>query len=246
MLNLLKAEFYKLKTSKLFYLITAVMASQSAVCLLMSDSLKLKTGNYMLTFALYTQQFLLLIPAIAAFSYFVVCEFNTGFVKNLLAYGHKRSNVVLSKSIAFYTGSIVITFVFPIIIALTAVILNGYGEAFTFQSLLFILRTSALMALVYTAFASLAVFIAFATRNVVVTIGLYMTLDTVSRFGQFFSARMKLVKILYEKTVFAQSYIAVQETIAYSQVIQVVLVSLITIAVSTLGAVYFFKRASIK
>ena len=246
MLNLLKVEFYKLRTSKIFWLMILAGIGQALIGPFISSYFSTKTGEDMLFFSFGIQQFMFLIPIIGLFAYFVVCEFSTGSVKSVLAYGHKRLHIIIAKSAAFYVGVVAISFVFPIISIIVSSILNGYGSEFNLEAIMVIFRVSFLMILIYTALASLAVLFSFLFRNVVLAIGLYISLDTAARVGEIISMRNKSFEAVYSKSIFYQSNIATIKNLAFSQAMQVVVVSLITIIVSTIIAIVAFKRADIK
>lgn len=246
MLNLLKAEFHKLKTCKILYLILGLMVIQSIAVPIYSSNLRIKSGKEILLLEFPMQQFLVLIMVIGIFSCFITEDFNSGVIKNLISYGHKRRNIVISKSIAYYTGVIIISFIHPILITIINTVMNGYGEAFTLNSFLLILRVVLFMILIYTAMASIAVLIAFISTNMVITMALYMSLDFIIRLGKGLSMKKEAVRVIYEKTIFAQPEIAVLNNITFSQVLQVVAISLGTILFSTIIAVYVFKKVDIK
>lgn len=246
MLNLLKAEFHKLKTSKILYLLFGLMVIQSIAVPIYSSNLRIKSGQEMLLLMFPMQQFLSLTIVMGIFSCFITEDFYSGVIKNLISYGHKRRNIVIAKSIAYYTGVIIISFIFPILITIINTVMNGYGEAFTLDSIFLILRVVLLMLLIYTAMASIAVLIAFISRNMVITMVLYMSLDYIMRMCKFFSMKKEAVRVIYEKTIFAQPEIAVLNNITFSQIMQVVAISLGTILFSTIIGIYVFKKVDIK
>lgn len=246
MLNLLKAEFHKLKTCKMFYLILSLMVIESIAVPIYSSSLRAKSGKAILLLEFTQQQFLFLIIVIGVFSCFMTEDFNLGAVKNLISYGHKRRNIVISKSISYYTGVIIISLIHPILIAIINTVMNGYGEAFTLNSFLLILRVGLLMVLIYAAMASIAVLIAFISRNMAVTMALYMSFDFILRMCKFASMEKESVRVIYEKTIFAQPEIATLNNITFPQLLQVVAIALGTILFSTIIAIYVFKKVDIK
>lgn len=246
MLNLLKAEFHKLKTCKTFHLILSLMVIASIAIPIYSTNLRIKSGKEILLLELAQQQFLFLIIVIGIFSCFITEDFNSGVIKNLISYGHKRSNIVISKSISYYTGVVIISFIHPIFLTIINTVMNGYGEVFTLNSFLLVLRVALLMILIYTAMASIAILIAFISRNMTVTMVIYMLLDFIVRLGKGLSMKKEAVRVVYEKTIFAQPEIAVINNITFSQLLQVVAISLGTILFSTIIAVYVFKKVDIK
>src|SRR5690242_16663870 len=112
--NLLKAEFYKLRNSKIFQFSLLVMVIQAVSIHFLYNGLREKSGKGIFLFAFSSQDFLLLIMTMGCFIYFIASEFSIGCIRNLIAYGHKRRNILISKSISYYVGVVIIGCVFPI------------------------------------------------------------------------------------------------------------------------------------
>lgn len=246
MLNLLKVELYKLKTSKIFWFAVLAGIVQAIAGPLLSNILSTKTGENMLSFSFQLQQFLFWIPIIGIFGYFAGSEFYTGSIKNLIANGHRRRDIVFAKSIAFYTGVVIISAIFPILLTLINTVINGYGRAFDLQALLIVLRVVLLMALVYAGMSSVVILLAYVSRNAVVTSAIFIALDTVIRVCQAMSLRSKTVEAVYGKTVFYQVNFAAAKDMTFSQGLEVTIISLLTILASTVIAIAAFRRADIK
>ena len=244
MLNLLKSEFYKLKTSRIFQLILTLMVIQSILCpILFSRSM---TGKEALIQVFAAQEFLVLVMLIGVFAAtYIGDEFNSGCIKNLIAYGHKRRDIVIAKSISYYVGIAIISLTSPILITIINTIINGYGEVFTLNSLAFILEVSSLMALIYIGIGSIAVLISFIFRNVTITVVSFILIDTVNRALRGLVFQKKLSGEIYTRTIFGQSLFLV-DYVEFSQGFEVIGIALTTIIISTLLSVYFFKKAEIK
>jgi len=245
MLNLLKVEFYKLKTSKTFKLILVLMVLQSILCPLLYS--KEMTGKQVLIQVFAAQEFLALYILIGAFAAcYIGDEFNSGCMKNLIAYGHKRRNIVVAKSISYYVGIAIISLTSPIIITTINTIMNGYGEVFTLNSLAFILKLSFLMVLIYIGIGSIAVLISFICRNGIITVVAFILIDTVNRASRGLIFQKYLRGEIYTRTIFGQSLFLDMKYIEFSQGFKIMGTAIITIVVSTLLSVLFFKRAEIK
>lgn len=245
--NLLKAEFYKLRNSKLLQLSILMMVIQAVSIPFLYNGLKEKSGKGIFLFAFSSQDFLLLIMTIGCFIYFIAGEFSIGCIRNLVAYGHKRRNILISKSISYYVGVVIISCIFPIVITIINTVMNGYGESFTVYSLMFLLRVALLKILVYVAMASIGVMVAFISRNASIAIVLTILLDPINRMGREIAVNKSgFVTTIYEKTIFGQSEISTMDKISLSQGMQVVLIALGTILISTLVSLYFFNKGDIK
>lgn len=245
MSNLIKAEFYKLKTSKTFKAILILMLIQSILChILFSSSM---TGKQVLIQVFAAQEFLSLYIIIGVFAaYYIGDEFSSGCIKNLIAYGHKRQDIVIAKSIAYFVGIAIITLISPILITIINTVMNGYGEIFTLNSFAFILKVSFLMALIYIGIASISVLISFVCRNGIFIAVAFISIDTVNRACRGLVFQKYLSGEIYNKTIFGQSLFLDKDYIEFSQGFKIIGIALITIVVSTLLSVYFFKKAEIK
>ncbi|MBW9148786.1 ABC transporter permease [Clostridium sp. CM028] len=245
MLNLLKVEFYKLKTSKTFKLILVLMVVQSILCPITFS--KEMTGKQVLLQVFGAQEFIALYMLIGAFAAcYIGDEFSTGCIKNLIACGHKRRDIVIAKSISYYVGIAIISLTSPILITIINTIMNGYGEVFTLNSLAFILELSFLMVLIYIGIGSIAVLISFIARNSIITVGAFILVDTVNRVCRGLIFRKYLIIKILNKTIFGQSLFLDTDYVEFSQGFKIIGISITTIVVSTLLSVYFFNKAEIK
>lgn len=243
MLNLLKMEFYKLRRSVLFYGIIILTAMENPVIFALSNVYKKDTGKQVLISQFAQQQYLMFLVFIGILAYLIVNEFDSGYIKNLISCGHKRVDIVISKSIMYYTAVIAAGIVFPLTGCIMYTAVNGYGESFSAASLLYILKFIFLILLIYIAMASIEVFVAFVTRSGAFTLAICLSLDAVSRTLSALAMRSKAVDAVYSKTIYAQCMTIASDN---KSEIQTVIICLITIAVSTLLSIYFFKKADIK
>jgi ABC-2 type transport system permease protein len=245
MLNLLKVEFYKLKTSKTFKLILVLMVLQSILCPILYS--KEMTGKQVLLQVFAAQEVIALLIFIGAFAAFYIGDdFKSGCIKNLIAYGHKRRNIVIAKSISYSIGIAIISLTSPILIATINTIMNGYGEVFTLNSLVFILKVSFLMVLIYIGIGSIAVLISFIGRNGIITVVAFVLIDTINRALRGLVFQKYLSGEIYTRTIFGQSLFLDTHYVEFSQGFKIIGISITTIVISTLLSVYFFKKAEIK
>jgi ABC-2 type transport system permease protein len=245
MSNLIKVEFYKLKTSKIFRVILTLMLIQSILCpILFSSSM---TGKQVLIQVFAAQEFLSLYIIIGVFAaYYIGDEFSSGCIKNLSAYGHKRRHIIIAKSIAYYVGIAIIGLISPILITIINTVMNGYGEVFTLNSFTFILKVSFLMAFIYIGIGSIAVLISFVCRNGIIIAVAFVLIDTVNRACRGLVFQKYLSGEIYNRTIFGQSLFLDMDNVEFSQGFEIIGIAIITIVVSTLLSVYFFRKAEIK
>lgn len=246
MLNLLRAEFHKLKTSKIFWVMMLSGIIEAIAGPSLSVLLRKMNGENIFLYSFQIQQFLQYMTIIGAFGYFVGTEFQSGSIKNLIAYGHQRRDIIIAKSIAFYTGTVLISFVFPILITLINTAMNGYGRPFNLQAFLLVLRVSFLMTLIFIGMSSIIIMAAFVSKNAIVPTALFIALDPVCRFGQALSLKSELIKNIYSKTIFYQLNTATLKNITFYDGLNVAVISVITLVISTTIAIAVFRKADVK
>lgn len=246
MLNLLKAEFYKLKTSKMFYFSILLSFLQVSLVYIFSERFKLMNGKDSVLYMFDIQSQLALDILIGIFaSDFIVTEFTSGYIKNLIAYGHKRISIFISKSIAYYAGVIIISIIPLTVIICINTVMNGYGEAFTYSSVMFLIRIFLIMAIIYIAIGSISVLVAFVSRNVNITISIITALDFINRFFVATAMQKPLIKSIYDKYIFAQPAIILSDKCTPLEFLQAIIISLITILLTIAAGSYVFKKVDI-
>jgi|GEM_PF-1312021 len=247
MLNLIKVEFYKLKNSKLFYFIIFVNLLQAPLIYIFSDNFKIMNGRKSLVFIFNIQSSLALIILIGILaSDYIVTEFTSGCIKNTISYGHKRISIFTAKSIVYYVGIVIIYSIPPLLMTGINTVINGYGEAITVDSLLFVLGFFLLVLLIYVAIGSICVLIAFTSKSLSVTMGLIVSLDFIDRICMIIAFRKSGFMSIYSKTIFAQPNIVASKSLTSWSVLQAVIISIITIFIATTIGVYTFKKADIR
>ncbi|EQB90401.1 ABC-2 type transport system permease protein [Clostridium punense] len=247
MFNLLKIEFYKLRKSKLFYFFVFLSLLQALVIYSFSESLKVDGGKDALMYMLFMQSSLAsnIIGGVFAAD-FIVTEFTSGYIKNLISYGHKRSHIFLSKSIAYYVSILAFNFSPPLVVFLIATIKRGYGEVFTFRAFLSLLGMLLFTAIAQGAIASINVLIAFVTKNMNLTIGIVVGIDFAYRIISFMSIRNSSIRWVFQKLAISQPYVIAAKESGVYEVLQILAISLLTIALCIVISNHIFKKADIK
>jgi ABC-2 type transport system permease protein len=245
MLNLLRVEFYKLKTSKTFLAIVLLSVLQSILCPILFS--RTMTGKEVLVMVLQSQPFLGFFILIGVFTaYFIGDEFSSKYIKNFISYGHKRRDIVIAKIIVYYIGIAIISLISPILITIINTFMNGYGEVFTLNSYIFIFRVFALMLIIYIGLSSIAVLIAYTSKNMIIIAPIFIGIDFMNRAAMFFSRQNNFVNSIYTNTIFGQLISALADNISFLQMIKVIAIALTTVAVSTGLSIYSFEKVDIK
>lgn len=168
MLNILKADFYKLKKSKTFWVCIAlclifgiimIIAMQTSMTMAqqpnhdpdldsMLEMIPLASGTYMLG-NLQSMGFNTVFVGIFV-AIFISSEFSYGPMKNTLSRGADRIHVFFSKFLVCGAAALIMQFVFMLAILITGTIIWGFGTA-TLSGMLGMIMTQSLLTLAYTA-----------------------------------------------------------------------------------------------
>ncbi|MGL5084990.1 MAG: ABC transporter permease [Clostridium sp.] len=242
MINLLKTDLYKLRKSTLFYALVIFMIIMAVVMIAINSSLDMQ-GKDALSFSIqFTQTMVGIIPL--TFGMSIVKDFTSGYIKDSVAYGYSRTKIFLSNVIAFSIGLVIITLIFPILYTVITTVVNGYGEVLTKDTIFNILRMLFLTILIIVAIATLAALIAFATRSNAMVLLSILVVNFIVNAGSMVTN--KIIKDIYENMIFYQINLISLPDISNSQIIKVVMVSVLTILASILAGVYLFEKIDIK
>jgi ABC-2 type transport system permease protein len=247
MLNLLKNEFYKLKNSKVFYLMILLNIFQGIFIYGFSDKLMHENGKESLLYMFNLQSAIALNTLIGIFAVdYIVTEFSSGYIKNLISYGHKRINIFISKSIAYYVGVIIISSITPLGMGIINTIVNGFGKTFNFNELQSFIKTFLLIMLIQIAIASIGVFLSFAFKSANVTIIAIVAMDFGNRIYGFFAFKNSALRLIYDKIIFSQISIVLSDKVKTFEIFQAIILSFIVIVTTTLLGIYIFEKSEIK
>lgn len=252
MSNLLKAEFHKLKRSKMLCLSIFLGFMEFVLIYVTLGDLRGEAGRATFIYIFNLQSSVGLILLMGIFiSDFVVKEFTSGYIKNLISYGYRRIEIFISKSAACFVGTLFITFVPPIVIGVINTILNGYGEKFDFNSVFFIIRTFFLILIIQVAIASIEIFIAFISRNINVTVIIIVAMDFFNRILNFVAFQKYSFISFYDKYISDKNILNLTECIISDKVTEIQIFQSIFVAVLTLAFFmaignYAFKNLDIK
>lgn len=247
MLNLLKVECYKLKKSKILYFFILITILQLGVICIFSPNLKFKQGEEALSYIFLMQSSLgnnILIGIFAAD--FIVTEFTSGYIKNLISYGHKRKYIFLSKSIAYYIGAIAIQFSSVLIMVVLDILINGNSRFMYFDSLTSLIVKLLIILLIYISLASINVLVAFLSRNINITIVIVIALDFLNRVLNVINVQKPYLQYIFNKLIFFQINVVSIDNVTYNHYFEAIMISLVTLIINTLVTNYMFNKVDIK
>jgi ABC-2 type transport system permease protein len=175
MLNLLKADFYRLKRSKSFYICLGIITLfVSYVILDFSSSAHLKEQLSQNTFhwiyMLFAEKAFLpyFIPALQAIfiTMLITSEYSTGTIKDAVSLGFSRISIYISKLITVAVGSIILMLVAVLFTAITSIFVFGIYGSFTWYDFVLLIRMLIIQALLYTAYGSIFLMLTILIKNV--------------------------------------------------------------------------------
>lgn len=254
MTNFIQAELFKLNRNKTFYVLIFTVIGISALVhyLRMSgwwhmsgtafDRAGLHELNGLSTFTI-PLYFNFIVSPLAGF--FIANEFSdSGVIKNQVISGSKRSAIFISKFLVFSLGSVIVTIVIPLFIALTMMFLFGHGEILTASNLMYLGRAFSLFALQFLSFTAIVLWIAMITedsgKTIIITFVLSFIMFVVEKF-----IPASMIKSLYELTFFYQFTAVFNFELTTGEIVQSVLIGIISLTVILLCGMFTFNRKEI-
>ena len=168
MINLLHTEFFKLRHDKSFWAILMVAALTGGLLIFEKGDL---TGKESVAASLYNTPILILFTSVFG-GLFIGSDFVDRTLYHEVCAGHSRTQVFFSKAITFFVGSNAILLLFPMLSVLFSTVLHGWGEPFTTESSLYLLKMMLVNLLLNTATVSISMLIGVICKDVGKTIGL--------------------------------------------------------------------------
>lgn len=242
MTDLLKADLYKLRKSGLIYWMSIYLIVLAFLLPIMLGEFNIN-GKEALSFSLkFTGLFI--IPMAMIFGISITKDFSSGYIKDVVVYGHSRAKIFLSNCIVFSIGVLILSLIFPITFTIINTLKNGYGEAFNSNTIMYMLRIVLLMVLVIFAMGCFAGFLAFIARSNAVLILFIVIVNSISQIGA--TTTNETIKIIFEYSIFYQLNLISIENISSNEIFQVVIASTITIFLSITIGILIFKKLDIK
>jgi ABC-2 type transport system permease protein len=170
MLNLLRADFYKLRRSKSFFICLGIIALFVAYIIVdfrSSSHIKeqLSPSTFHWIYMLFKERAFLpyFIPLLQAIfiTMLITSEYSAGTIKDSVSLGFRRRKIYMSKLITVSVGSILMMLVAIFATVITSFFVFGIYGSFSMYDFLLIIRIFLIQGLLYTAYASLFLMIAF-------------------------------------------------------------------------------------
>ncbi|GKU25025.1 ABC transporter permease [Clostridium folliculivorans] len=247
MFNLLEMEFYKLKRSKSLYFLILISLLQAIVVYFFSERLKQYNGKDTLTYMFFIQSTLASTLFIGIFSAdFIGIEFTSGYIKNLIAYGHKRRDIIISKAIVYFIGCIFINFISPVVVTIINTFRNGYAAGFNALNFINLISLVFTMIILQMATASISLLVIFVSKSPIINIGVIISLDFVFRVMNIIYIRYLATGVIYDNFLLSQAELITRDGAGGMEYLRALIIGLVTICLCISLTNYMFKKLNIK
>lgn len=250
MLNLIKMEVYKLKRQKLLVVLFAAVIAISAFSAFSQINLLTTpdnpvTGKMSFTNA-FQDIFMLFIIAVFA-GFYIGSDFSNRTIQAQLSRGHKRIEIIISKSFVFSIGAGLIMLLYPITVCLIHTIKFGWGEPFSVVSILYVFRIALFGSVLNIETASIYVCLAFLCRDIPKTICVCFAFPVIfSAISSTLGNQIPILGKLLDYSTLSQLKYIVTDQLSFSTLISVVLAACVTIISALILSSYLFSKAELK
>lgn len=175
MINLLRSDFYKLRRSKSFFIclgILAIFVSYIIIDFKSSSHIKekLSPSTFHWIYMLFEERaflpYFISVFQSMFITMFITNEYSTGTIKDSVSLGFSRIKIYMSKLITVSLGSIVMMIVAIFFTEITSIFVFGIYGFFSMYDLLLLVRMFLIQGLLYTAYGSIFLMIAFLIKNI--------------------------------------------------------------------------------
>lgn len=255
MTNLIRAELFKLKRNRSFWVIAVIVTGVSLLLhyLVIIDWWMMENTNFahvnlgkfnaLLPFTTLLF-FNLIVSALAGF--FISIEFSaSGVIKNEVISGNKRSHIFLAKFIVFSLGAVLITVIIPLLLGILLVVLFGHGELLNSDAISYLGRAFGLFILPFLGYVALMTLFAMITEDSGKTI-IFSILFTIVMFAIEKFSLPTVIEVLYEYSIFHQLSQVFSPVMTSGQMVTSLFVSMISLIIFVIVGMMIFNRKEIK
>lgn len=255
MINLMKAETFKLQRNKTFWALISTITGLSTMLhyLVVIDWWQLSGTEFeqngltemnALSVFILPVLFNLIVSSLAGF--YISTEFSqSSVIKNQIISGNKRTRIYLAKYLTFSLGAFIIAILIPLLTGMIMVILCGHGEILNLSSLTYLGRAFCLFTLQFLCFTAVVVMISIVTedsgKTILFTLLLTIVMFIIEKFVPF-----PLIKGLYEYTFFYQFGEVFKATMTNSEIVKSIVVGIVSFMIFIGWGGFIFNRKEIK
>lgn len=254
MINLIRAELFKLRKNKVFWTLTIIATVTFALLHYLITigwwkvsntfgdvGLELLTSLALITTPIY---FMLFLSTLAGF--FVANDFTIGVVKNVVMSGNRRSHIFLAKLLIFALGSVIIALVCPLTIIFVGKLLFGFGEMTDPSAFVYFARAAGLFLIHLMAFVALLLLIALLVEDSGKTIIIAIVIALMISVADVLRPLPGFLETMYHNTIFHHLLDSFRIKMTQTDVIQSLTVGLSTIVILVICGNLVFKRKEVK
>lgn len=205
------------------------------------------TGIYMMLQWLRTPELfitILLLTILGAF--FITSEYVNGTIKHLIASGHERWQIYISKTIVYILGVLGLFFYMPLVLGLFGTLFFGLGEGPSIDELQALGRMTMLEVLFLISFICIAMIFIMLANSPGVAIILFIGFYLVNQTGiQMIETKYKIGKLVNKYSVFNRFSQLYAESLTNRLLIELTTIASVTIFISLFIGIYLFKRKDI-
>ncbi|QMV41164.1 ABC transporter permease [Cohnella cholangitidis] len=253
MYNLIKAELFKLRKDRAFRMLMLILAAFSLAYPLLYYFDNISDGDPQITGAEFLFDFIAGNAYVIKFGvavlagFFIANEYSTGVMKTIASSGNERARIFVAKLIGFTIGAMAISLVFPIVSTIEVSLLSGFGHLPEGGSAFFIPRSLGLTLLYAAGYASIGALFTSVLTDSGKTIGFsmifFLMIDSVlAGLG----TKIPFFTTLYDYSIFKMIGDIGKISIDSGDLPALLLVPLLTFAVSGLLGILVYRRKEIK
>lgn len=254
MINLFRAELFKLRKNRMFWTLTIIATIVFALLHYLvtvgwwqlSNSFD-KVGLELfssLAIAVVPIYFILFLSTLAGF--FVANDFTIGVVKNIVMSGNRRSHIFLTKLLALMLGSVILTMVCPLLVIIGGKLLFGFGELTDTAALGYFARSMGLFLLHLMGFVALLMLIALLVEDSGKTIIISIVIALLISVADVMRPLPGFAETLYQYSIFHHLTDSWSFTLTPSDVKQSLLVALCSLLFLIFCGNTVFQRKEMK
>lgn len=255
MINLIRAESYKLVKNKSFWylVISSILLSLLLHLFVMNGWWQLSGTPFddaglsdLNALNMYKTPlfFNLFVSTLGAF--YISNEFSKdGGVKNQIISGNQRHHILFSKYFIFTLASIVICVILPFLIGIVSLLFLGQGELLTVSKTHYLCIAFVLFIFQFMSFTAIVTLIAIITKDSGKTI-LFTLLFTIIMLIVEKLSPGTVIEPLYQQTVFYQYHLVFKFNITTAETVHAIFIGGIWILLLLLFTAFIFNRKEIK
>ncbi|WP_042163334.1 ABC transporter permease [Paenibacillus gorillae] len=253
MYNLIRVELFKLHKNRSFWTLLIALAVLSLAYPLLyyfdhrsSGEPQFTGAGFLITF-ITSNAYVMKVGVAFLAGFFISNEYSTGIMKTIASSGNTRGQLYAAKLTVFAIGAMLISLVFPIVSTLEVTLLSGFGHFPEGNTLFFIPRVLGLTLLYTAAYASIGALFTVVLTDSGKTIGFlmifFLLIDSVlAGLG----SKVEFIGTLYDYSIFKLVGEVAKPHIHSGDLPALLLVPLLTIALTAILGIFIFRRKDIK